>query len=236
MIRTRHAAAQQYSKSDGLEVNAQKKWLLEALRPLAKGLAQTFGALCEVVIHDFTDPEHSIVYIEGNVTNRRVGGSVTEIGLAALRGGDEQEDLIGYVRNTKDGKVLRSSTILLRDPAGRVFGCLCVNLDITDIINFRRALTHLVPETASLPVSVRFTDAIEEVLGGMIGDTVAEHQKPVATMSREERLALVAALDRRGAFQVQRGVPTIAQYLGVSRTTLYTYLQEVRSVVALPAK
>lgn len=206
-----------------------RAWLLQALRPVARGIAQTFGDLCEVVIHDFSDPEHSIVGIEGNVTKRSVGGSVTEIGLAAIRGGDSQEDLIGYVRNTKDGKILRSSTLMLRDPEGHVFGCLCINVDITALVSFRKTLTALAPESDSGVKPVKFTDEIEEVLSRIIGEAIAEHPKSAAAMSRDERLGLIAALDRKGAFRVQRGVPTIAQLLGVSRTTIYTYLDEVRS-------
>ncbi len=206
-----------------------REWVFNSLRSIAQGVVKAFGNLCEVVIHDFSDPEHSIVWIEGNVTNRKIGGSVTEIGLAAIRGGDAQEDLIGYVRDTKDGKILRSSTIMLRDPEGHVFGCLCINLDITDLVTFRKTLTQLAPETESGLRPAKFTDEIEEVLGRIIGEALAENPKPLSTMNRTERLALVAALDRKGAFQVQRGVPTIAQLLGVSRTTIYTYLDEVRS-------
>jgi len=219
------------SRSDPQQARA---WLLQALRPVARGIARTFGDLCEVVIHDFSDPERSIIGIEGNVTKRNIGGSVTEIGLAALRGGDSQEDLIGYVRNTKDGKTLRSSTIMLRDPSGHVIGCLCINLDITEVVAFRKALTQLVPEIAVPPVAVRFTDEIEEVLGRIVEEALAENLKAPSAMSRDERLALIAALDRRGAFQIQRGVPTIAQLLGVSRTTVYTYLEEVRSGERVP--
>jgi predicted transcriptional regulator YheO len=205
-----------------------REWMFLALRPVARGIVQTFGDLCEVVLHDFSDPERSIVWIEGSVTKRKIGGSVSEIGLAAIRGGDKQEDLIGYVRNTKDGRILRSSTILLHDREGCSFGCLCINIDITDIAGFRKVIARLTPETDGMLPSVRFTDEIEEVLGRIVEEAVAEHGKPPGAMDRRERLDLIASLDRRGAFQIQRGVPTVAELLKVSRTTIYTYLDEIR--------
>ncbi len=208
---------------------ATRGWVFEALKPLARGIARTFGELCEVVIHDFSNPEHSIVWIEGNVTKRKIGGSVTEIGLAAIQGGDSQEDLIGYVRNAKDGKILRSSTMMLRDPAGHVYGCICINLDITEVVGLRRALSLLAPEIDASTKPVKFTDEIDEVLSRIIQEAHSENPKPLTAMSRSDRLSLIEALDRRGAFQIQRGVPTIAQLLGVSRTTIYTYLEEVRT-------
>jgi predicted transcriptional regulator YheO len=206
-----------------------REWIFQALRPVARGIRCTFGDLCEVVIHDFSNPEHSIVWIEGDVTKRKIGGSVTEIGLALLRGGDDQEDLIGYTHNTKDGKVLRSSTILLRDPKGHVLGCLCINFDITEFLGFKKTMSRFAPEIADAPLPVKFTDQIDEVLGRILEEVRVEQPTPVQLMSREERLSLISALDRRGAFQVQRGVPTIARFLSVSRTTVYKYLETVRA-------
>ncbi len=212
-----------------LENDECKQKLADLVKQLGRGIVATFGDLCEVVLHDFSDPEHSIIWIEGNVTGRKLGGSVTEIGLAAIRGGDAQQDLIGYVRNTKDGKVLRSSTILLRDLNGHVFGAMCVNMDITDFVDLRGTLNRLIPNANSTPRSVHFTDRIDEVLGRVLEEAIAENQRLPARMNREDRLALIASLDRKGAFQIQRGVPAVAAYLGVSRTTIYTYLEEVRS-------
>ncbi len=68
--------------------------VLQALRPVVAGLAQTFGPGCEVVLHDFADPEHSIIEISGNLTDRGIGGSVTQIGLALFAKGDAATDQI----------------------------------------------------------------------------------------------------------------------------------------------
>jgi predicted transcriptional regulator YheO len=192
----------------------------------------TFGDLCEVVIHDFSDPEHSIIFIEGNVTGRSVGGSIGEIGLAAMRGGDSQPDDIGYVRNTRDGRILRASTLLLRDPEGHVFGCLCINLDISSIVALQRGLGRLFPTAEVNPVPVEFSNRMEEVMSRLLGEALSSmgFQRPPALMNRDERLRFIAELDRRGAFAVQRAVPTVARQLQVSRTTVYTYLDEARSM------
>jgi predicted transcriptional regulator YheO len=204
-------------------------WMLQVLRPIARGIVQSFGDLSEVVIHDFSDPEHSIVWLEGNVTHRQIGGSVSEIGLAAIQGGDSQEDLIGYLKNNRDGRVLRSSTVMLRDASGHVFGCFCINVDLTDIIGLQRVLARLSPGNKGTVSPVQFTNEIDEVLKRIISEALKEHPKPPAAMTRRERLDFLASLDRRGAFHIQRGVPSIAQLLKVSRTTIYTYLEEIRS-------
>src|SRR3954449_8004919 len=87
----------------------------QMLAPVLRGIVETFGRNCEAVLHDFRDPEHSIVAIAGDVTHRHVGGSVTRIGLALIAKGDDAEDEINYITRTPSGRIVKSSTILLRD-------------------------------------------------------------------------------------------------------------------------
>ena len=48
--------------------------ILKAYIPVANMLTQTFGKSCEVVIHDLTQPESSVVYVaNGAVTGRKEG-------------------------------------------------------------------------------------------------------------------------------------------------------------------
>lgn len=52
---------------------------LKAFIPFVKGLAETFGSNCEVVLHDFSDLQHSIIAIEnGHVTGRSLGSPMME--------------------------------------------------------------------------------------------------------------------------------------------------------------
>ncbi|HPE37244.1 MAG TPA: PAS domain-containing protein, partial [Spirochaetales bacterium] len=46
--------------------------LLKAFLPLVKGLSIALGPDCEVVLHDVSDPAHSIVAIEnGSISGRK---------------------------------------------------------------------------------------------------------------------------------------------------------------------
>ncbi|VTR50870.1 two-component response regulator involved in C4-dicarboxylate transport [Actinobacillus pleuropneumoniae] len=40
---------------------------------MADMLVETFGKSCEVVLHDLNRPEHSVVYVAGDVTHRKPG-------------------------------------------------------------------------------------------------------------------------------------------------------------------
>ncbi|HEY8526443.1 MAG TPA: helix-turn-helix domain-containing protein [Acidimicrobiales bacterium] len=59
----------------------------------------------------------------------------------------------------------------------------------------------------------RMIAAVESELGG-----------PLAELSREDKQRAVRLLDRRGAFQLRKSVEEVADALGVSRFTVYNYL------------
>jgi predicted transcriptional regulator YheO len=202
--------------------------VFDSLRSVIDGISRTFGGNCEVVLHDFADPEHSIVAIAGNITRRKVGGSVTQIGLSLVAQGDEAPDQIGYATQTRDGKVLKSSTLLLRDERRHVFGAICINLDVTEFREVTRRLHQLVGPVLAAPSAVHFTDDITEVLRAVINEEEAAIGVLLDPTRKEDRLRIVAALKRRGAFAVQRAVPFVAEYLNVSRATVYAYLDEIR--------
>ncbi|MFD8595583.1 helix-turn-helix domain-containing protein [Kitasatospora sp. NPDC059646] len=48
--------------------------------------------------------------------------------------------------------------------------------------------------------------------------------RPLAELGRTEKQRVVALLEERGAFTVRHGVETVASALGVSRFTVYNYL------------
>lgn len=47
---------------------------------------------------------------------------------------------------------------------------------------------------------------------------------PLAELDRKTKQGVVRALEARGAFSVRHGVETVAGALGVSRFTVYNYL------------
>jgi len=198
------------------------------LAPIASAIQQAFGPTCEVVLHDFEDPEHSIVWIKGNVTGRRVGGGVSEIGLKMIQEGDSASNRIAIVRNSRDGKIIKDTTILLRDQEGRVFGCMCINVDVTDLLVGLNGLSSLVGKDSEIP-EIPFSDQIGEVLSGMIRDAEREIGPVSSTMGRQENRRFIECLEKRGAFTVKRSVSTVAKYLRASRATVYNYLKEIRN-------
>jgi predicted transcriptional regulator YheO len=162
------------------------------------------------------------------VTGRRPGGSVTQIGLAIIRAGDDAEESYRYTTRAPNGQILKSSTVPLRDGEGHVFGALCVNVDITDMWMLSHTIQEMIGEDSETPQSVAFVDNIDRVIGEVLQEETAMFGRPITGLSKAERLQLLKALDSRGVFSLQRSVPQVATHLGLSRATLYNDLREMR--------
>ncbi len=199
------------------------------LKPILEGIAHTFGRGCEVVLHDFRDPEHSIVAIAGEVTQRHVGGSVTQIGMSLLAQGSNAENQFNYITRAPNGRALKSSTVLLRDIDGQVFGAFCINFDITDFRRMSEVITDLTGPNEATPTPVTFVDDIDQVIQAVVSEEEAMYGRTVERMNKQDRLAIFRSLDRRGVFALQRSVPHVAECLGISRATAYAYIDEIRA-------
>ena len=65
---------------------------------------------------------------------------------------------------------------------------------------------------------------VHGTLDRLIGAVEAELGAPLAELSREGKQRAVRLLDERGAFQLRKSVEEVADALGVSRFTVYNYL------------
>lgn len=64
----------------------------------------------------------------------------------------------------------------------------------------------------------RMIEGVEYELGGKLGD-----------LSRQDKQAAVRMLDERGAFMLRRAVDSVGQIMGVSRITIYNYLNAIKA-------
>ncbi|MGU3472066.1 transcriptional regulator [Paenibacillus sp. D51F] len=208
--------------------------MLPLLRELAQGIAAQFGERCEVVVHDWSQPyESTIVHIEhGHVTGRKIGDPGTNLGLEVMRGTSEGGHRQNYVTRTKDGRLLRSTSIYLKNDAGTAIGALCINFDISELLAAEKALQGLVGMQELQPVQESFVSNVSDLLDSLIQEAEDAVGRPPALMSREERIRFIALLDRKGAFLVKKAGEKVCAYLGISKYTLYSDLEEAKATDA----
>ncbi len=203
----------------------------DLLKRLAKGIVSVFGARCEVVIHDFGDVTQSLVHMEGNVTNRTIGAPITDLVFRLVNEfGDQVPDKIGYKSTSDTGKVLRCSTIFVRDDNGKPEGCICFNYDVSDFIFLSTAFSELNPlsDDNNKHREERFSKNFPETMESVIDSTLSEHGKMPSMMDKAEKKQLIRRLDKAGVFLMKGSVKYLAKVFGVSQYTIYNYLKGVR--------
>lgn len=205
---------------------------LKQLITIANSIVNNFGENTEVVLHDLRTPEESVVYIAGNVTNRKLGAPVTNFVLEAMKSGEASLDC--YKTITKDGKILRSTTTLIRNKSDEIVGCMCINFDITEYLHSKTALDKLTffpkfhaekNQGEDKPYSNEFFENdIMSIINNMVAETIQSFGKPIEVLNKDEKMKFVQHLENRGVFLVKGSVEQIAELLGVSKFTIYNYL------------
>ncbi|HEX7123420.1 MAG TPA: PAS domain-containing protein [Gemmatimonadaceae bacterium] len=202
------------------------------LAQLVPGLARVLGERSEVVLHDFSDPKHSLVAIAGNLTGRKIGAPLTDRLLETYRTyGDAAPDLIGLRTRTRDGRLLRSSTLFVRDARGRIVGSIGFNVDLSDLEVAFGALGQMLgrgPGNGQGEQAINFATDIKELMNDLIEQELDRRGVAPQLLDRSERLEVVRALERHGLFKIKGSVQEVARRLGVSPYTVYGYLDEVR--------
>ena len=206
---------------------------LDFLKQLAHGLAIQFGSSCEIAIHDLKtkDLEKSIVYIEnGHISNRQTGDGPSGIVLETLQSDPSTiHDKLSYLTKTEDGRILKSSTFYIRDDDGSISYIFSLNYDITAFTAASTAIQSLIATKDKLPDLTgdsprQITHNVNELLDLLIEQAVAKVGKPVAMMNKDDKVAVVQYLDHAGAFLITKSGDKVANYFGISKYTLYSYI------------
>lgn len=212
---------------------------LDILIQIAHGLAEHFGPQCEIAIHDVTrDLSNTIIHIEnGQISGRAEGDAASNVVLEALHTPPEElKDQIGYLTRTADGRALKSSTIYIRDISGDLRYIFSVNYDIASLKAVDELIRGLITtspvtdrsdkeeqkEKESVP---RIPHTVAELLDSLIEHALAEIGKPVVMMTKEDKIKVVRYLNDAGAFLITKSGDRVASVLGISKFTLYKYME-----------
>lgn len=200
---------------------------------LAKAIARQFGPNCEVVVHDLesNDPESSIVAIEnGHVSGRQIGDGPSHVVLDALHGDRSNlQDHLAYLTKTKDGKILKSSTIYIRDDFGMARGIFSINYDITLMLSMEQALRTFTATDLPEPEPAAISRNVSDLLDELIAQSVEVVGKPAALMSKEEKIRAIQFLNDSGAFLITKSGDKVCKFFGISKYTLYSYIDEAKA-------
>lgn len=219
------------SRSDReLQLRNEHLLLIREGSKIVEGLGKMFAPCCEVLLHDLTQPDNSIVALESPLSDRHVGGPRTEIEEAQASNPEFPDILQNYMNAFPDGRPAKSTSIGLRNSEGNFVASLCLNLDISLFSVIQRVLNQLTATSSDDPV-------VHKTLGdrsseGDIRETIEtlalQYNAPPHALSPQQRQEVIKLLVETGMLRLRGAVPVVAKVLGISRASVYHALRQGR--------
>lgn len=197
---------------------------------LAEGISKMFGKNCETVIHELRDDGEvwSIAIFNGHVSGRTANTTMgifgRPIGMEEFNLERMKEDNLNQLVIHPSGKMIKSSTFFLSGEDYQF--ALGINYDITLMEQMKSMLADFTAISGDLFSSLSSGEG-DLHLGNIFEACLDAVNVPVAKMKKEERKAMVRLLKERNFFNLQKSVPYAAERLGVSKYTVYKYINEI---------
>lgn len=208
--------------------------ILQAYVPLVQFIADVFGPLCEVVLQDVRQPNHSIIAIcNGHVSGRSLGGPLTNLALKILASSNEtpEQSLINYDSKNSHGENMVSSTYFIRDDDDKLIGMLGINVlkPSYSNVNTEKETGEWLLEHSLLsqpPINEYLDASTEQIVMHSIEEILVHLGKDAGCLTTRDKKQIIALLQKNGVFKIHRAVTQVASVLGMADSTVYRYLSQ----------
>lgn len=200
--------------------------------PVVELLGKMLGSDYEIVLHDVSDGDTSIVaLVNGNLTGRDVNAPMTDFGKFLMS--DPRSIEVDYIANypseAGNGRPMRSGVALIKDEDHKLVGFLCINFDMT-----KASILKDMGDFMMRTVPLSFESVKTEKFSGikdhesLIEKARKKFGKPLNFLNSEERKQCIKFMDSLGFFKLKGSIESLAKEMGRSRYTLYADLRSVR--------
>ena len=220
--------------------------MLKQYTKLVEFLGLVLGPTYEITLHDVHGKNSTIVAIvNGSVSGRDLDSPPTAMALRAVAENAKDMDYrTNYNGLTSGNRPLRSSTFYIKDKNDDLVGMLCVNFDDSKFQELSSQLFQLIHPDVYMENNIvirsdvleslkeedteRFGDSMTSAADSVIEEVLSEGNIPVERLSQEEKIRIVAQLERRGIFRLKGAVAHVSKELHPSPASIYRYLTRVR--------
>lgn len=218
--------------------------MLKQYSLLVEFLGKSLGPDYEVALHDIGYDTNSIVAIaNGYISGRTIGAPMTNLALSIIS--DKSYKNSNYKLNyngiSDDQRILRSSTMFIKNEKEELVGMLCINFDdrkYVDISNQLLKLCHpdkLIEQNSTYESinslldagSETFSGSISEVTEIVLNKVLADKNIPIDRLTQNERLNIIDILNRKGIFMLKGAVHEVSKQLLCSEPSIYRYLSKL---------
>lgn len=209
--------------------------ILNRYIPIIDFIADICGTEYEVVLHDITTPEASVIAIKNDhITGREIGSPITDLALKILKQKYyvNKNFITNYNGIGPKNEIFSSSTYFIKNDDEELIGLICVNNDLTAINNFKSSFENLMKrfeynrDEENSKYEENIDNPLISVANSIINKTINSMNIPASRMSIEEKIEIVQQLNNEGIFLLKGAVTDIAKLLDISETTVYRYLNK----------
>ena len=200
---------------------------------MASFWAGASGPNIEIVLHDFSKGDNSIVAIyNGELSGRGKGDGMTILERSKvtemLNSGNQCE--MNFRGIDLHGQTIRISILLIQDAEHKLLGALCASVDVTHFIelaNYYRVLAFLPDEEPEKAVPEQPAPTVNELIPRMLTEMYGVAPDSPTELSAFDKVKIIERLKEQGVFQIKGAVSEVAIALGTSESTVYRYLKKL---------
>lgn len=214
------------------------KQILKKYIPIAEFISIILGDNCEVVLHDVTSPDNSIIFIKnGKLSGRSIGGPITDMVLNIVQNKSyKKKNFVCNYKAVGNFKTFRSASYFIKNDLHEIIGVICVNIDIEPYEKMKEILDKLSfisddmkkDFKKDIKTKEKLYSNVNELLYSMIQETLSKASVELKRMDSDEKINIVKKLFDKGAFSLKGAVPEVAKALQVSEPTIYRYLNKMK--------
>ncbi|MEA9390867.1 transcriptional regulator [Acerihabitans sp. TG2] len=205
--------------------------ILSSYESVVDGLAMLIGGHCEIVLHSLEDLKSSAVRIaNGEHTGRKIGSPISDLALRMLHdmAGEDSSVSKAYFTRAKNGVLMKSVTIAIRNSEQRVIGLLCININL-DVPFSQIMQTFVPPETQENATTVNFASSVDDLVAQTLEFTIEEVNADRGVSNNAKNRQIVLNLYEKGIFDIKDAINQVADRLNISKHTVYLYIRQFKS-------
>ena len=147
------------------------------------------------------------------------------------KGTDAVAECRGTIVHNTDGSMYKVSLVnIWDDSTGALKGILEIRNDLTLLNSMHDVVSIMLGENNSNATkSIAPSMHVNHLLEDYISESIRRVGKPVVLMNRTDKINAIRYLYETGALLISKSGPRICECFGISKFTLYSYLDEIKA-------
>ncbi len=193
-------------------------------------VAEMFSPYLEVIVHNLTNPNQSIIAIfNSHITGRKIGDGTSDIGYKKLSN-ELPDKIVNYSNKSPSGVELKSSSLTIRNDDNKIIGSMGFNFDLSHFVNMREFIDLFSKsvEMEELPKKEEFFMwSIKTEIQQALNKYLMINKLQSKVLARDDKLKVISYMKNKGYISKKGAKTIISELLAISRPTLYKYLKEI---------